>query len=57
MSRSGREWIGTLAGGAAAGLWSLREGFTGPARLLLAVLAGAALSVALMQLLKLARQP
>jgi hypothetical protein len=56
MSRTTREWIGTLAGGAAAGIWSIHDSFHGVARVALAVLAGACVSVAFSILIKLARE-
>ncbi len=47
LGDTARHWIGTLAAGAAAGLWSLQGESHGAVRLVLAVLSGACLSVCL----------
>ena len=56
MSQTGRHWIGTLAAGAAAGLWSLQGESHGAVRLALAVLSGACLSVCLIILTSTVRE-
>jgi hypothetical protein len=57
MSRPVRSWIGTLAFGAAAGIWSILDNFHGAARAALAALAGACMALALSLLIKDAREP
>lgn len=57
MSRSAHEWLGTLAGAAAAGLWSIQENLHGAARIALSALAGACVALTLVTLIKLARYP
>ena len=57
MSRSAREWMTTLAGAVAAGLWSLQESLHGVARVALAAAASACVALTLHSLIKLAREP
>jgi hypothetical protein len=57
MIRTVRSWIGTLAFGAAAGIWSLLDNFHGAARTALAALAGVCMALALSLLIKEAREP
>jgi hypothetical protein len=45
LSRPARQWIGTLAGAAAAGIWSIHDSFHGAARVALAALAGAGVAL------------